>query len=363
MSRLENYALSFEISVKGTKLKHGSDIDILSVSVTDTADRADSFTFTVRERHTDKERLFAGGKRLKLMDNGLFDEGNKVEIKLGHEGDLAFEFVGEITAVSPSFPESGLSTLAVRGFSNYHRLQRRRRRKAFTRVKDSDIAKEIAKAVELKCKADETDVEYQFVPAEDMDYASILKQRAQRIGYEVVVKKDVLYFEKPRYLVNRSPVLTLEWGKDLRSFHPSLSTYNMVTEVNVRASRTSREEGKDPVVGKARAGSEKVKMGDKTGSEIAEGVFGKNLILSQDHHVTTQKEANELALAQLQASSLDFIVGRGSCIGNPRLKARVVIELARLGKRFSGNYYVTSVTHTIDSAGYRTDFEVKRNAR
>ncbi len=70
-----------------------------------------------------------------------------------------------------------------------------------------------------------------------------------------------------------------------------------------------------------------------------------------------------MALAQLEARSLGFITGRGSVIGNPELRARMVIELKGLGKRFSGKYYVTSATHTIDAGGYRTDFEVKRNAQ
>ena len=50
-------------------------------------------------------------------------------------------------------------------------------------------------------------------------------------------------------------------------------------------------------------------------------------------------------------------------MGNPKLQSRVLVELKGLGRRFSGNYYVTSTTHTIDSGGYRTDFEAKRNAR
>jgi phage protein D len=210
---------------------------------------------------------------------------------------------------------------------------------------------------------DATDVEHPHTLNEDETYASILTAKAQPIGYEVVVKNKTLYFQKPRYLESPDPVLTLEWGKDLQSFSPSISTYSMPTEVKVRASQTSLGGAKGPLVGTAKAGDERVKMGDKTGSEIALEIFGENPVRVTGQEVTSQKEANDIALAQLEAKSLDFISARGACIGNPDIKARDVIRIKGVGKRYSGNYYVTSVTHTIDARGYTTSFELKRNGR
>jgi phage protein D len=110
------------------------------------------------------------------------------------------------------------------------------------------------------------------------------------------------------------------------------------------------------------AGQERGQMGDTTGSQYAER-FGSNAVLANDHNLTSNAEAKALALAHLEKRSLDFITGHGSCIGMPELVARIVVNLQGLGKRFSGNYYVTSATHTIDAGGYRTEFDVKRNAR
>ena len=168
---------------------------------------------------------------------------------------------------------------------------------------------------------------------------------------------------KPRYLETPTPAVTLEWGKNLQNFSPSLSTYNMVTSVKVRASQTSRGQGKDAVVGEAKGSDVRVKLGQATGPEIADEIFGENPVLSDDHNVASQQEAKELAVAQLEARAMAFISGRGACIGDPRLKARTVVKLEGLGQRFSGEYYVTSATHTIDAGGYRTTFEVKRNGR
>jgi phage protein D len=61
--------------------------------------------------------------------------------------------------------------------------------------------------------------------------------------------------------------------------------------------------------------------------------------------------------------ALSFVQGEGVCSrGRPELRAGTVIRIAGAGRRFSGLYYVTSVTHTLTAAQYTTAFTVKRTA-
>ena len=376
MALVDRYVPAFLIKVGRMELRYGipytqkgATVDVLSVTVTDTVNQADSFSFTVRDRHPERGH-FAGGPELKWIDSGIFDEGTDVKIEMGYQSKPSekdtFDFEGEITAVSASFPESGVPTLVARGFSFFHHLQRRSPRKPFEARTDSGIAQEIADAMGWGYVVDETVAKRPILTPKNQTYAAILTSRAQRIGYEVAVKKKTLIFEEPRYRQRTDPELTLEWGKDLRSFSPNLSTYNMVPGVAIRGSQTARGMGKTPLVGTATAKDIRGKMGDKTGLEIAPKIkewWDPKPTLDEDHDVVDQDEAKEVALAKLEGKALEFISGRGSIIGTPQLKARMLIELKGLGRRFSGNYYVTSVTHTIDAGGYRTDFEVKRNAR
>lgn len=364
MSPAKNYVPSFRIVILGTALEHGSTVDVLSVRVVETINQADSFSLTLRDRYPTPGRLFAGGDQLRWMDSDVFDEGNEVEIYLGYVEKMPLMLRGEITAVSPSFPASGQPTLIVQGHSLYHRLQRACRREPFESATDSDIAREIARILRLDAKVDDTRVKHDLVSPNGATYADFLQDRANRLNYEVTVKDRTLYFQQRRYLgANASPTLTLEWGKDLISFSPRLSMYNATTQVTVRGPQTSQGKGKDPLVGTAQAGDERGKMGTETGQEIAKRVFGEHQVLVEDHNIGSAQEANDMARARLEAQALEFITGSGSCRGDPSLLSRVIIELKGLGKRFSGRYYVTSTTHTIDSTGYRTDFEVKRNAR
>jgi phage protein D len=54
------------------------------------------------------------------------------------------------------------------------------------------------------------------------------------------------------------------------------------------------------------------------------------------------------------------LTGSGSTIGNPRIRAGAVLRLEGLGAQFGGLYRVTAATHTLDSSGYRTGFEVRK---
>lgn len=359
---MKTYSPACVIRINNTEFRQGVSAELLSLSVTDTCDRADSFSLRICDRH-EKQGRFPSGASLKWMDSSLFDEGSEIAIELGYVNQLDFAFLGEITAVSASFPATGIPELQVRGFSHYHRLQRKRRTKPFESSRASEIAMEIARDLGFEARVDKTDAEHRHTLSEDETYEQILKAKARPLGYEVVVKNKILYFQKPRYLVSPSQDHTLEWGKDLESFNPAIATYSMPTEVIVRASQTSGGGGKAALVGKAKAGEERVKMGEKTGSEIAKTIFGDNPVKLTENAVTDQKEARDIALAHLETQSLDFITARATSIGNPALTARQVVKIKGAGKRYSGNYYVTSVTHTLDARGFLTSFELKRNGR
>jgi Bacteriophage probable baseplate hub protein len=362
MKNASEYVPDFVITVGGKEFRHGSTADILSLSVTDTCNSADSFTFTVRERHPEMGR-FAGGAKLQWFDSGIFEEGQKVTVEISFRGAKMQSFKGVITSVRLNFPESGIPTLTVEGRSMYDRLLNQCETLSFENKTDSDIAQKIADLRDLNSVVQETPTKYPLVSSGNSTYAAFLQKRAARIGYELVVKQDTLYFEPPAYLSGKGPELTLEWGLDLKSFTPTLSTYRKVTHVKVRSAQTSVGRGKTPLEGTAEPGDERGKLGKESASQIANRINGKNEQVVDDHLAISQDEATQQAKARLEASSIEFITGRGACNGNPKLSARSVVAIKRVGKVFSGNYYVTSVTHTIDGSGYRTSFEVKRNGR
>ena len=75
-----------------------------------------------------------------------------------------------------------------------------------------------------------------------------------------------------------------------------------------------------------------------------------------------QAEADQIAKAQFNAVADGFITAEGTAIGNPDLAAGSVVELTKLGKRFSGFYYIAAASHVVKREGYITHLTLRRNA-
>jgi phage protein D len=154
--------------------------------------------------------------------------------------------------------------------------------------------------------------------------------------------------------------LTLTYKEKLQSFYPRLATLGQVSEVIVRSWDPTTKEA---IEGRAHAGDETSKMGGAiTGPVLTESAFGATQTVIVDKRLFSKTEAEQIAKAKYNAIALGFITAEGTAIGQPNLRAGEVVELARLGQRFNGFYYVTAATHTINQKGYLTHFCAQRNA-
>jgi phage protein D len=218
-------------------------------------------------------------------------------------------------------------------------------------MKDSEIAEKIARELQLRVDAEDTQITHQYVLQSNQSDIDFLLERARRIRYEVVVKDKTLFFRKAAN--NKSKIVSIEFGLTLTSFYPRLSTMRQVSEVIVQG---WNHKTKEAIIGKAQQGDETSKMnGSKLGVAISESAFAAAKTFVVDKPVFSQGEATQIAKGL-------FITGEGTAIGNTDIRAGEVVELLKLGQRFSGPYYVTSSTHIIDRKGYSTRFTVARNA-
>ena len=82
-----------------------------------------------------------------------------------------------------------------------------------------------------------------------------------------------------------------------------------------------------------------------------------------DRPVFSQKEADSVRNAILLTRSKDLVKASGTCVGLPDLRAGQRVRIAGLGARFSGEYFITDTTHTINDSGYITKFNGRRESR
>jgi len=266
--------------------------------------------------------------------------------------------VGEITALSPEYNDSGAVVFHVSGYDRLYRLGFGRKTRSFRNMKDSDIASQIAQDWRLTPQVDATDVTHDYVLQDNQTDREFLAQRASRLRYELRVEDRSLFFQKSGE--DGSAVTTLTYGENLIEFFPMLSTVNQTSKVEVRGWSVS---DKKSVSGEASMSDAVSTMaGQKTGGKISEEIAGETKRILCGEDAPTKDEAESLARAALNRAVTAFITGEGRCIGNPQIKAGCVVELKGLGDRFSGLYYVASCTHRIGSRGYHTFFTVRRSA-
>lgn len=341
------YAPNFQILVDGEDVFKKFLIEISSVTVEDTLEGADRFSFSIND------------PEVSWVDSTLFEPGTEVEIKMGYADKLATLIVGEIISLRPTFPATGTPTLEISGYDLSYQFTRVSKQRSFENSRDSDIVAGIANEAKhkLKTQIDQTETVHPHVVQDRQTDFEFIKSLADRNFFEFFVRERTLYFQRPKR--DQTEILTLVYGESLSSFNPELNTAHQVSEVTVRGwNPRTREE----IVGRARRGSEEARAGGrKSGGDIVETQYGVVEERILDRPVYTQQEADTLARSALNRRSEGLIRGRAECIGIPEIRAGGTIKLEGLGKKFSRRYYIERSTHTISNAGYSTTFNIKEN--
>ena len=338
-----------EVRVNGSALPLAAEADLRSVTVQE--DLQVLSMFTLELHNWDEERL-----RVSWSDSPLFAIGNEVEIWLGYVGDIHKVMLAEITSLEPMFTAGQPPLLTVRGYDHRHRLARGRKTRTFAQMKDSAIAGQIAREAGLRAQVDATGVTLSYVIQSNQSDWDFLRRRASLIGYEIYVRDKVLYFRSPQ--VTQPPADKLSLGADITEFNPRLSSLTQAAMITIRGWDVKQ---KKAVVASARAAP--AVGGSELGYSVTRGAFGASTMAIIGQPARNLPEADPSAQGQFSTGSLAYIEGEVVAYGRPQLHAGTVVDITGGGQKFSGRYYVTSVTHTLTSEhGYQTSFTVQRNA-
>jgi len=337
------------VRVNGSALPLAAEADLRSVTVQE--DLAALNMFTLELHNWDDERL-----RVSWSDSALFAVGNEVEIWLGYVGDISRVMLAEITSLEPVFTADGPPLLLVRGYDHRHRLARGRKTRTFAQMKDSAIAGQLAREAGLRAQVDPTEVTLSYVIQSNQSDWDFLRRRASLIGYEIYVRDKVLYFRAPP--ITQPPADKLSLGADITEFSPRLSSLTQAAVVAVRGWDVKQ---KKAVTASVRAAPGL--GGAELGYSVARGAFGASATAILGQPARDLPQAGPIAQGQFSTGSLAYVEGEVVGYGRPRLRAGTVVDIAGAGQKFSGRYYVTSVTHSLTKEqGYQTSFTVQRNA-
>lgn len=389
------YVPQFQLQIDGVSVPHNVVRDITQITYKDNIKEIDSFELTVNNWDAITKRpkyigfepdpgsLRAGSDEELAR---LFEPcGKQVSLRMGYVGDMRLMLLGTFTTLEPNFPASGAPTLNVRGLNVLHQLRRKQYSTTWNSKRDSEIAQNLGtlrdntlptpdkRRIPLPVVIDSNAMHGEEplpVVHEDNQYdIDFLLTRARRLGYVVYIREGDPRArnarERERHLYfgpsdGRGPgvrdvMYRLKWGMSLIDFKPTLTTANQIKSVTVNGWDRTRQ----------RAISVKVSLGER-GATVNRDLH--NLIsacdareeIVVDRPVHTEREAREAARAILGDQLKEIVKASATCIGLPDLRAgrRVIIE--GLGPRFSGTYFITESTHTINDSGYITKFNARR---
>lgn len=345
-------APEFAVHINGSPLPNEAVADIVSINVVEDLDATSMCTLTLSGWNTAEMKV-------KWMDDQLFREGNPVEIEVGYQDHLQLVFSGEITGLEPDFPEARPATFTVRAYDRRHRLMRQRKTQSFTNFKDSDIAGKLAREAGLAAHVEDSKVKLPYVLQHNQTDLEFLLNRAQRIDYEVVMEDRTLLF-RPRK-IEKTAKLTLRRDIELLEFRPRMTTMSQVEEFTVRGWNAKE---KKEIVAHSTAGDLSTVMGGTTsGPSNVQQVFSRTGSTLVTVPVQSQEEADRIAKQRFSEMALGYVRAEGKCIGDPQLRAGIVVKIEGVGERFSGLYYLRAVEHRYSmQKGYRTAFSARRNA-
>lgn len=230
--------------------------------------------------------------------------------------------------------------------------------------------------------------DYQFLAriAKENDWHMLIDHRGPLGGYQ-------LRFLAPAE--HLAPELTLQYGRSLLDFSPRISEVGQILAVsvpvwvsaikmeflvtvawdwerqsldltitpsyNVQSGRNVLPEVYSAMENKAQTDSERQAI--RASAERADQEQQKRdrqpSVMLVDEVVTTGTAAR-MIVSKLIPRLNQRLTGSGSTVGDPRIRTGAVLQIEGLGRQFSGLYRVTSASHTLDSGGYRTGFEVRR---
>lgn len=241
------------------------------------------------------------------------------------------------------------------------------RSRVFEKMTYSDVANVIAGEMALKIDMDDSKIKYDSIPQSNEDNISFLKRLAKEIGFQCYIGGDILYFRKFNYstTAQRKLVYYIEGASEVEDFYPSIKTQKITSRVNSAATSPldkSKESG-------SKSDTDSTKLGKF--SYIIDGITGEEKRIaapiksaSNDRLLNSDvlSEVDSAGASQMVESEQKWIEAKISCIGIPEITSGNLIEIQGVGKKWSGNWYMKTITHKIDSSGYYTSIESTRNA-
>jgi uncharacterized protein len=330
---------------------------------------------------------------LRWLDDPLLKIDNKFELSLGYsQAPLEKVFVGEITGVNASFPNGGMPMLTVVAHDFMQRMTvgtkdrdfgLRLPRFGIRPLPDLGVVSMVSAtnllipdpdgvgsaisfllyALEMYLVSNPKEMEKLVRKQQSQSDFDFLTKVAKENGWEMYID----HTESPQGYKLRfkfmgpasTPDLTLQWGSSLMEFSPRLTTVGQVAGVATRIWVSVIQTEFSVVLSwDYERKSFVLEVYPGLGSyEVLSGQKSKSFLKID---AISPVAAPRQLLSELLPRLNNRLTGSGRCLADLRLRAGKIIELKNLGRDFSGFYRIISANFSLDSGGFYSSFDVRK---
>ena len=371
---VETYAPIFIIEIGGQKLPEDISQHVESFSYEDHEDKMDELKFIITKGD------------LSFVDRPQLQEGQEVRVRWGYVGNLSDVRTCTIKEISYTFGEDGVARMEVTAFDKRHKLTGRTARTCWANKKVEDVVKDIARKHKLTPIVQvPDDITREFISEGGKNDMIFLKELAQDTGCSMWVVNDELHFEPNRL---NEPVLKFRWREDrdgyLQSFKitskaeqgkgtrrgTELAGIDPLTKKPIKETTTAKGTGKGQVNVHSLGDKPVSEKGNVGGGTLPENSVGNDTPLQQNADETgrvvptpvpTAAQARREGQGKVQSASMGSIEANAVTIGLPYLKAKDTVTIENIGKKFSGNWRIKSVRHTLTEEKYMCKLTLRKS--
>ncbi|MDQ0111001.1 phage late control D family protein [Paenibacillus harenae] len=283
--------------------------------------------------------------------------GKLLQVKLGYADKKGLVFDGIITGYNVEYGASMNPKVIVIAMDRSFLMMKSSHSKVWTETKDSDVVRQIAGEYGLSADIDATTVMKKTIEQIGVSDYHFIRSLAIDNDRHFYVTASKLYFKNPK--TSGEPIVSLQYGKNLRDFTLQVDASSQVAEVKVRGYDVDKME---PIEASAKSVT-KIGSSEKAGPSVAAQLSAKKVEIVYTQ-ATSVDEATALAKAMLERLSRELVSGHGSCIGFPELMPGELIIFDGLGgTKLNHTARLTKVSHKLDAEnGYVVYFETEGNA-
>lgn len=323
----------------------------------DVSERVTSFLYDDDEKHANKVEIDLDNFDLSVFDDPLWKKGNFLEVAWGYAGNLAPTREVVITSIK------GFTVLKVEGLAKSILMNAKPKTRTFTNRSRAQVVAQIAAengyGPDLQ-KIEDTKIVFPSLVQTNLTDAQFLKSMALREGFQFYVDFDGLHFHRRRMdgRPTRSFIYYIDPGQgDILG----ITVDNDVTAKPGAVTAKGRDpmEKKDINVTADNASTSRDTLAPVI--EIVDPVTGETSLQPTGASATILTTASTADAAKreadarfIQAQQTTVLLSM-SCVGDPRVGAKQIIEILNISRRLSGKYYVKGAKHKVTASEYTMD--------